>query len=329
MPWRQRNCLNLTTKVMALLAWLWAAAGVQAQERQITWVVMDWPPIMILLNEMAPTDPARLGAGIADRKMTEVINRLPQYKHSFQLFNHQRVWDAMQDGQNICDATAFKTPGHEALAYFTPFMLVPPITLVVRADMKQRITRGAPSISLAALQRNPEFSGRIEATRSYGPALDPLLSGAGDSLKAEWAPRIGFVTNMLALGHYDYALEYPLMVEYMRQQQAPTAWRWCPYGRGRSGPQAMWRAPATPGAKPRSRTSTRPYAPPPPTGPIGKHCCHGCRRCIGKKTVTASMRFTTSAPKPCWPWTSSRSAHSRVITAQARRGPELPVGWVL
>jgi uncharacterized protein (TIGR02285 family) len=203
--------------LLAALCCGWAAA--QEPPGQITWIMLDWPPLMVLQGEAAPATAAQLGAGIADRKLAELVSRLPQYRHGFQLSSRPRLWEAMRDGQNVCDVLAFKSQEREALAYFTPFLLVPPLSLVVRADAKPRITQGAGTVSLAMLMKKGEFSGGIEASRSYGPELDPLLSAGAGKLSREGGPRTGFMTQLLAVGRYDYTLEYPMVVEYMRQQQ--------------------------------------------------------------------------------------------------------------
>jgi uncharacterized protein (TIGR02285 family) len=218
----RRRALASLRGAAAALTWLWATlAGAQAPEaqKQITWMMLDWPPLTILRGETAPGSPAQLGAGVADRKLAELIARLPQYRHGFQLSSRPRVWEAMRDGQNVCDVLALKTPDREALAYFTPFMLVPPLSLVVRADLKQRITQGAGTVSLTALMKKSEFAGAIEVSRSYGPELGPLLTDAVGTLNRVSGPRNGFMVQLLAVGRYDYTLEYPMVVEYMRQQQ--------------------------------------------------------------------------------------------------------------
>ena len=204
--------------VSATFALLGVCATARAQERQIVWAAKDWPPVMILQQGAVPASAAQLGRGFADRMLAEVIARLPQYRHSFQLMNRQRIVGAMQDGQNVCDPSTLKTEEREQWAVFTPAMLLPPVTLVVRASSKARITHGTATLSLAELVRRKELTGRFEAKRSYGPALDPILQQAGDNLTPELVSRSGQLTSLVALGRYDYTLEYPMVVQYLQQQ---------------------------------------------------------------------------------------------------------------
>lgn len=196
-----------------------AAVSAAAPERQITWAVKDWPPVMILNNGLTPTTSAQLGRGWVDRMLAEIIARMPQYRHSFQLMNRQRILGAMQGGQPVCDPSTLKTAEREQWAVFTPAMPIPPVSLVLRAQSKAAITRGAPMVSLDELALRKEVSGRFEAKRSYGTALDQILLREGDNLSAEVVSRPGQLTSLVAKGRYDYTLEYPMVVEYLQQQE--------------------------------------------------------------------------------------------------------------
>jgi uncharacterized protein (TIGR02285 family) len=177
---------------------------------------------MILNQGAAPASSAQLGRGFVDRMLAEIIPRLPQYRHSFQLMNRQRIVGTMQDGQNVCDPSTLKTTEREQWAVFTAAMPVPPVALVIRAQSRSAITGGAAVVSLADLARRKEFTGRYEAKRSYGAALDQVLQRPGDNLTSELVSRSGQLTSLVALGRYDYTLEYPMVVEYLQQQsQSP------------------------------------------------------------------------------------------------------------
>lgn len=193
----------------------------------ITWTVLDYPPASILHNGAAPTSPAELGTGIVDRMMQEVIARLPQYRHEFRLANRQRIWASMRQGDHICDANAMKTAAREQWAYFAPAVLVPPMALVVRASDRSQFTQGAPSVSLRELLKK-DFKGGLEPSRSYGPAVDQVLAladttssnGAATSPSAGTSTSGGTLLNLVALGRYDYTLEYPMVVQYTQQNRA-------------------------------------------------------------------------------------------------------------
>ncbi len=199
-----------------------AQAPAQEPERQITWAVKDWPPVMILQQGHAPASAAQLGRGWVDRMLAEIIARLPQYRHSFQLMNRQRIVGAMQDGVPVCDPSTLKTAERERWAVFTPAMPIPPVALVLRAQSRPAITGGAPVVSLSELAHRKGLTGRFEAKRSYGAAIDQVLAREGDNLSAELVSRPGQLTSLVAKGRYDYTLEYPMVVEYLQQmEQSP------------------------------------------------------------------------------------------------------------
>ena len=79
---------------------LFACGNALAQVEEITWIVLDWPPVNILQGGAAPAAPDQLGAGIVDRELAEIVARMPQVQHKFVLSNIQRVWSQFAAGQS-------------------------------------------------------------------------------------------------------------------------------------------------------------------------------------------------------------------------------------
>ena len=189
-----------------------------ASDDTIVWAMVDWPPIMILKDGVAPRSPAELGLGSADQSIAEIIRRLPQYQHSFVLSNGQRIWGAMQKGQNLCYASALKSPERQAYATFTPYRLVPPMVLVVNKNRVADIVGNAKEVSLAQVANiNARFpaEGRWEDSRSYGAQLNEVL--AKGKVKSELVVSVSALLKPLANGLFGYTFEYPHVVEYMTE----------------------------------------------------------------------------------------------------------------
>jgi uncharacterized protein (TIGR02285 family) len=203
----------------ALLA-LGLSAGAQTQdaEHTITWSLVDWAPMTLLRDGKAPATAAELGDGGLDRALAEIIQRLPAYKHEFKLLNRQRLIQTFEHGDNLCDAAWFKTPEREKVAIFSAAIALPPIALVVSKKARRAMTGGKPEVSLAGLIRNPAFKGRLEAGRSYGPGLDKVLADSGQAVPRDIVPTTGALLNLLALGRFDYTLEYPMVARYFDTQ---------------------------------------------------------------------------------------------------------------
>lgn len=202
--------------VLAGLLACWALMATAAEQRPvITWVIADWPPVTILKDGQPPESAAQLGEGMIDRVLAEIIRRVPQYEHRFQLSTSRRTWHAMELGEPVCHASAFYTPERERLAYFTPALLLPPLSLVLRVELAQQLSPLGQPVSMAQLLNRPDLTGRIEAGRSYGRQLDALI---GQQLAREPVSTTGQVSQLVSKGRIDYTLEYASTVEYWRRQ---------------------------------------------------------------------------------------------------------------
>lgn len=166
---------------------------------------------MVLKDHKAPATPTELGNGVADRTMVELIQRLGDYHHKFQLMNTQRLWESFENGENLCYAAAFKTPEREKVAYFSPAMVIPPIALVIRKSDRQRIVGASPDMALTELIRNPALKGQLETVRSYGPTVDKILAGAPTPIPRELVSTPGALVRLVELGRLDYTLDYPMV----------------------------------------------------------------------------------------------------------------------
>ncbi len=205
-------------KWLALACWLGCAGAAVAEPPQITWAMVDWPPLMVLKDGKAPATAQDLGNGAIDQVIAELIPHMPEYQHSFRLFNRQRVLHLMEAGQSFCYPSAFKTREREAYAYFVPIMLVSPVALVTREGIKVQLGAKMDAVKLADVLKNPAWVGHMEATRSYGPALDQVLAAAPTAPVRDVVKNAGDLLRPLSSGRFDYTLEYPMVVEYARRQ---------------------------------------------------------------------------------------------------------------
>jgi uncharacterized protein (TIGR02285 family) len=201
-----------------VLAAIFPSSFAHADTPHITWLVVDWPPYMILKNGAAPKTAEDLGQGVIDQSMAAVIRQMPGYTHEFELLSLQRIWKHFEEGNSFCYAAAYKTPEREKWAYFLPSIPVQPMGVVVPRHRKWFPTDETGSVSLAALLRTQSLKGRLEATRSYGPVVDQLLSQSPNVLPRDLVAKMGSLLRPLAHGRFDYTLEYPIVVEYALQQ---------------------------------------------------------------------------------------------------------------
>ena len=206
--------------VAVMAACLPGAPIAYADPGQITWGVLDFPPAFILQHGAAPSSPAELGNGVVDREMFEIVSRMPQYEHKFALFNVQRIWNDLESGHNLCFGSAYKTPEHEAVAYFLPALPATGIGLVMRENAVGAM-RAKPSVSLnTVLDRYPERKIYIETARSYGTVLDAILAKNRPSVHRITVSSPGELLHLVDVGRVDYTLEYLSMVEYRQRNGA-------------------------------------------------------------------------------------------------------------
>ena len=208
----------LCASLLALCCAAPAAAQTVAQKGSIVWAVVDWAPYMILKDGQAPASPQALGNGAVDRALFEVIQRMPEYRHEFQLTNPQRIWSAMERGQNLCFPAAAKNNERLQVALFSPILLVPPPVLVFAPKQREALAGSAESASLVRLMRERPEVGRLQEQRAYGAQSDAVIDAHGQKVRRELMPTLGGLLRPLSAGLFGYTLEYPMVIEYAQRQ---------------------------------------------------------------------------------------------------------------
>ena len=106
---------------------------------------------------------------------------------------------------------ALATAERDRIGYFAEMMVLPPVHLIVRAELAEKLRPQTP-LSLRTTINNPELHGVVTKGRLYGSALQPLLHDRPPSnLQLVHAPNLGAnLSVMVAYGRADYTLEYPL-----------------------------------------------------------------------------------------------------------------------
>jgi uncharacterized protein (TIGR02285 family) len=191
----------------------------QADQQQITWLIIDSPPIYILNEHKAPTSVNDLGSGTGDRGLREIIDRLPNYQHKFILANPLRVWAEFSAEKNVCTVPSNKTSQREKYAYFAPVGLTNSVGIVVRKDRMDKLQLNFSSTSLIQLiSGRTDLRGYVASGRSFGESVDNLLSTNGSNLIRQVVPADGNMLQMLDRNRMDYTIEYPQILEYYNRK---------------------------------------------------------------------------------------------------------------
>ena len=187
------------------------AVRVTAKET-ITWMVVDWPPLMILEGDDK-------GKGLADVFLTLYQQNLPQYKHHNMMMNFARYWHGAKNGEPICNLLTLKNQGREDYMHFSiPAAMTLPNSIIMKQENIAKL--GNPkSYSLAKLMVDKQFIGILESGRSYSQQIDVLLNehqASSNLIRGVNSARQ--LIQMLELGRIEYIIEYPYIADYLRSQ---------------------------------------------------------------------------------------------------------------
>jgi len=186
----------------------------RSENKEILWMLSDWPPVYILNNHQTPTQPAELGSGVGDRVIKEIMGRLPGYSSRFIQANILRTWAEFAANKNICYATAYKNPEREKIAYFTPVLMALAPVVVVRHERRGPLGLLAPDVTIRALSSRTDLKGYIDRGRSFGATIDEIVNRNGSNLLRQVESNEGHLLQLLDSDRMDYTLEIPIVVEY-------------------------------------------------------------------------------------------------------------------
>jgi len=206
------NHSNKGTKMkflkIKIFIFLFLLTSVVHAKEKMTWMVIHWPPIMML-------DGADKGKGKGDALLEMFIENMTQYQHVKKKMNWARVWKNIREGQPICNFMALKNPAREKFAVFSiPLSITTPYRIVMTQKAWERLGK-VESYSLAKLMGNQKFKGRIEKKRSYkklNKVVEDNAEGSGLRLGAAKSKNI---FNMMFLDRVDYTIEYPYVASYL------------------------------------------------------------------------------------------------------------------
>lgn len=195
-----------------LLLWAHGCGAAQADKPVLNWMVLDLPPGSKPVN-------GELTDGINDVMLKMVFSAMPEFQHSIVVVNTARAMSNLAEGVEACFGSAAFTAERERVAYFTLAYLIPPLHVVARSDIAQRVPRNDRGEVLPApLFDSPELRGLIVPQRSYSSTVDSLLarraptSGVKTVLATDGGANI---LRMIKLRRGDYTVEYDFVVKYL------------------------------------------------------------------------------------------------------------------
>lgn len=178
----------------------------------LTWMVLNWPPWMIL-------EGADKGTGRFDHILQKAYESLPQYNHVTEKMNWARFWHEVETGTNTCYLFGLKNAHREEIAYFSnPHTFVLPNAVVMKKTTIEKL--GNPgSFSIETLLKDKRFKGYAEKNRSFTKTIDNILKKHESSSSLTRVTESGeSLIKMVMTGRIDYTIEYPIVAAYYEQK---------------------------------------------------------------------------------------------------------------
>lgn len=194
---------------------LTATAALAADKPVMTWMLIDLPPASMPVNGLPTT-------GVSDSPLLLLAEQWPEVEHRYVVVSPARAMATLVAGEQACFGTALYTPERERVAYFSLTHVAPPLQLVVRTDVIQKLpVDDSGRVLPAALFDRSDLRGIVQTKRSYSPVLDALLnlrdpkSGIGNATSTDG----GFnILQMLMRDRADYTLEHDFVFGYQMKR---------------------------------------------------------------------------------------------------------------
>jgi len=181
---------------------------------KVTWMVLDWPPWMMLEGEDN-------GNGRFNYILKEAQDNLPQYDHENVKMNWARFWHEVKNNNNVCYPFGLKSGKREDLVYFSePHTFVLPNAIIMNRETFE-ILGNPTSYSILKLLQDKRFKGYAEKTRSFTAKIDNLLKEhePGSNLQRV-SERAESLIKMVGAGRIDFTIEYPIVASYYDRKNA-------------------------------------------------------------------------------------------------------------
>ncbi len=191
-----------------------ARADEEAERPVIRWYYQNFPPIHIITGEDA-------GQGFADKAISYMHARLPDYDHLKVLTSATRIHNEVRTRENACHLGLFKTPEREEYATFSePLIEVLPnrvIALKSNRDIFDPYLTNAEEVDLPRLLASGKFLYGVDSGRFYSSNINRLLA---DKSRADGKvelvdPRLG---ALIARGRISYGFAFAFEAAYRFRQ---------------------------------------------------------------------------------------------------------------
>jgi len=135
---------------------------------------------------------------------------LSDYNHSVFSGSIPRIEQELKARKLVCYPGSSDADRRKAFSYLTPQYIQPSPKLITRKDIAEKLLKnGQTGVSLRELIRNPEYSGLVAESRSFGTSIDRIISEKPNNLRSQLLDTFSSATlQMIASKKADYSIEY-------------------------------------------------------------------------------------------------------------------------
>lgn len=183
-------------------------AGRDNSDRRILWGIPSWPPYSHAPNEVkAP--------GSINVLLKIITNNIKGFESASIESSVPKAYDLWKQGVDVCSPLVIDTKERESLAYMTPFVVLPPLELIVRVSKKYFLAGYGKSIDMARLMQDKHWRGVFVRNRSYGDRVDEILGQEGSDVWQVPPPHGSWMSilHMVGSGRADYTVEYAAVAQ--------------------------------------------------------------------------------------------------------------------
>jgi len=150
----------------------------QASDREISWVLLNFPPLMKLqINREGGTDISSATGPMADLQR-ELVKALPQYQHRYKVVTYPRAKKLFESHGGYCTILFLENKDRGEYLYFgeTIATATPPGLIVhKRSEPLLRLATQNSLVDLEHLLKTQDFQVGIVSGRSFSPRIDAAL----------------------------------------------------------------------------------------------------------------------------------------------------------
>lgn len=201
----------MRTLLITLVALLFCFNLSYAKEK-ITWMVLNWPPWMIIDGEDK-------GTGRFNYILETAQKNLPEYEHVTERMNWARFWNEVESNKNLCYTFGLKSGKREKIVYFSaPHTFVLPNAIIMKKETAKLL--GNPqSYSIIQMLGQDKLKGYAEKNRSFTKKIDTLIinhKGASNLIRVSESAES--LIRMVIMGRVDYTIEYQIVATYYQNK---------------------------------------------------------------------------------------------------------------